>query len=373
MLDALRGILAILVVYRHSPAYLTRLVQTKDIFLAVDFFFCLSGFVIAYAYEDKLRTRLCTLDFMVARVIRFYPTFLVGMGLAFMVALGPGHLLLRTGGKGIVEASLPSLFFLPSLPIAAVGFLLFPLNMSAWTLLLELVANLGFGLLVRRKRFVTGSLVFICLISLGILLLAPQRLDSGSTWPGAPVGMARMGLSFTLGVFVLRYWKQAPIGRLRRTGGLRTALTVVLLLLAIILVPTPLSGTRPYQIAIMTLAMPSLIFFGADIQLGRFGSKVCSILGDLSYPLYIVHVPLLSPLFGSHVAHMAVSSKPLVQLLVPTYILVLAGFAWALRVYFDAPLGAWLTRRYKGRQKSGSRARTTPLQAQTSQPQLARP
>ena len=362
LLDALRGILAILVVYRHSPAYLTNLVQTKDIFLAVDFFFCLSGFVIAYAYEEKLQTRLCTRDFMVARLIRFYPTFLVGMALAFTVALGSAHLLTRAGGKQIAEAALPSLLFLPSIPLAAAGLLLFPLNMSAWTLLLELFANLGFGLLVRGKRFVTGALVLVCLASFAILVFAPQQLDSGSTWPGALVGLARMGLSFSLGVFVLRYWKAAPVGRLRRTGGLCTASTVVLLLLASILLPTPVSGTRAYQITIMALVMPALIFFGADIRLGKFGSKVCSILGDLSYPLYIIHLPLMSPLFGSRVAHLAVGSKSLMQFLVPIYILLLASFAWALRVYFDAPLGGWLMRRYKA-YRDASAARRQALAA----------
>ena len=367
LLDALRGLLAILVVYRHSPSYLTNLVQTKDIFLAVDFFFCLSGFVIAYAYEEKLRTRLSTLDFMIARVIRFYPTYLVGMALAFGMALGPGHLMSHMGGKHIVEAALPSLMFLPSIPLAAAGFLLFPLNMSAWTLLLELFANFTFGLLVRGKRFVTGAMVVGCMASLGILVFAPARLDSGSTWPGALVGMARMGFSFPLGVFVLRYWKAAPMGKLRRTGGLPTALTVVSLLLAIILVPTPVSGTRPYGIAMMALVIPGLIFFGADIRLGKVGSKVCSILGDLSYPLYIVHLPLLSPLFGSHVGHLAVSSKLLLKFLVPMYILLLSSFAWALRVYFDAPLGGWLTRRYNMyRQASGARRKALATPVTTS-------
>ncbi len=362
LLDALRGLLAVLVVYRHSPAYLTNLVQTKDIFLAVDFFFCLSGFVIAYAYEEKLQSKLGTLDFMVARLIRFYPTFLVGMGLAFAVALGPGHLLSQAGGKRIVEASLPSLIFLPSLPLAAAGFLLFPLNMSAWTLLLELFANLTFGLLVRGKRFVTGAMVLGGLASLGILVFAPNRLDSGSTWGGALVGLARMGLSFPLGVFVLRYWKAAPMGGLRRTGGIRTATAIVLTLLAIILLPTPFSGTRPYQIAMMALVIPSLIFFGADIRLGKVGSKICSVLGDLSYPLYIVHLPLLSPLFGSHIAHLALRSTLLLKFLVPMYILLLASFAWALRVYFDAPLGGWMTRRYKlYSQASAARRNATAL------------
>lgn len=338
--------LAILVAYRHSPAYLTNLMETKDIFLAVDFFFCLSGFVLTYAYEEKLRKNLCTRDFMMARFIRFYPTYLVGMTLAFTVALGPSHLLSRPGGAHVIEAAIPSLIFLPSIPLAASGFLLFPLNMSAWSLLLELVINFTFSLLVRGKRFVTGALGLLCAASLAVLVFSPH-LDSGSTWPGLLVGLARMGFSFPLGVFLQHRWKRMRLTGGRRPGGLPTALAVTLGLLVINLAPTPFSGTRPYSIVMIALVIPTLIFFGADIQLGKLPTKVCTILGDLSYPLYIIHLPLLSPLSGASIAHIAVGSKLLLRFLVPIYVLFLAAIAWALRVYLDAPLGRWLTLRYK--------------------------
>ena len=346
LLDALRGLLAMLVVYKHSPAYLTALLPTENNFLAVDFFFCLSGFVIAYAYEERLRTRLATRDFMAARVIRFYPAYLVGTLLAFFFALGSGHLLAQPGGKTIFLAALPSLLFLPSLPLAPT-FLLFSLNMPAWTLLIELVVNLAYGMLVRGKRFANSGLLLLAAASFCELVRTPLPLDSGSTWPGAVVGLARVGLSFPLGVFVLRLWKRMPMGRLRRTGGLPTALTIVMLLLSAVLVPIPTQMARPYQLFVILLVIPGLVFFGADIRLGRVGAALCPILGELSYPLYIIHLPLLSPLFGSHVAHLVQGSGVLHKLLVPTYICFLAALSWALRMYLDVPLGRWTTRRYK--------------------------
>ena len=356
LLDALRGLLAMLVVYRHSPAYLTAHVPTKNNFLAVDFFFCLSGFVIAYAYEERLRTKLSTGDFMVARLIRFYPTFLVGTLLAFFFALGPEHLFSQPGGHATFLAALPSLFFLPSLPLAP-GFLLFSLNMSSWTLLNELVANLGYGLLVRGKRLITPTLILVAIASFYEMVRTPLSLDSGSTWPGVLVGVARMGLSFPIGVFVLRAWRRMPMGGLRRTGGLPTALTIVVLLLTAILVQGPFRDARSYQLLVISLLIPSLIFFGADIQLGKAGSALCGVLGELSYPLYIVHLPLLSPLFGAHVAHFAEHSELLLRFLVPVYIGFLAALSWALRVYIDAPLGSWLTKRYKSYRESRSARR----------------
>lgn len=368
-LDALRGILAILVVLRHSPEDLTAQVQTKNIFLAVDFFFCLSGFVIAYAYDDRLRTRLKLQDFVVARLIRFYPTFLVGTLLAFLFAIGPDHMLNQPNGKLIVAGALPSLIFLPSLPTAA-NLLLFPLNMSSWTLFLELVINLGYALLVKSRRAVYPALMLICVASWFELAFAHPALDSGSTWPGVLVGCARMGFSFAAGAFLLNFWRRLPAqGFLRRTRGLPTALTITVVLLAVILVPAPFSGERAYQLAIITLVLPSLIFFGADIQLGPKASSLCAALGELSYPLYIIHLPMLSPLFGSHVRHLAAHSRTLAHLLVPAYILSLAALAWALRIYFDAPLGRWLTRQYNQRRRS--RNTLAPVAPQTQQPQLA--
>ena len=360
-----------LVVYRHSPAFLTSAVQTKDIFLAVDFFFCLSGFVIAYAYEDRLRTRLRLRDFIVARLIRFYPTFLVGMLLAFLFAIGTGHLLSKPGGWLVAEAAVPSLFFLPSIPLAP-GFLLFPLNMSAWTLLNELVMNLGYAVLVRAKKVFNYALAALCLASWLLLVFSRRDLDSGSTWPGALVGFARMGFSFSIGVFVMRVWRSAPLGGIRRTRGLPTVALLVTVMLAVILLPTAFSGQRVYQIFVLTLVLPAIIFFGADIQLGRLGSKACAVLGDLSYPLYIVHLPLLTPLFGSHVARLTHTHPLLRATLAPAYILGLAAASWALRIYFDAPVGLWLTRHYKRYIAAVSRTHTASTQPQASQAQLLR-
>lgn len=367
LLDALRGILAILVVLRHSPAYLTSQVQTKDIFLAVDFFFCLSGFVIAYAYDERLRTRLRLQDFVVVRLIRFYPTFLLGTVLALLMALGPKHMLSEPNGKSILLAGLPSLLFLPALPQAA-SVLLFPLNMSSWTLFLELVVNLGYALLIKGKRLVYPVLALICAASWCELAFSPRSLDSGSTWPGVLMGCARMGFSFAAGAFLLNLWKRLPAqGRWRRTRGLPTAATITLILLAIILIPTPFSGDRAYQLAVITLVLPALIFFGADIRVGPSGSRVCAALGDLSYPLYILHFPLLSPLFGSHVAQCAQQSPVLVRLFVPVYIALLAAVAWAVRAYFDAPFGRWLTQRYNRKKQAAKAVGAPPIQAQLVQ------
>jgi hypothetical protein len=78
LLDGLRGFAAILVVLYHMPPYLQRWFACPNAFLAVDFFFCLSGFIIAYSYEDRILRGMSFRDFCSSRLIRLYPLYFLG-------------------------------------------------------------------------------------------------------------------------------------------------------------------------------------------------------------------------------------------------------------------------------------------------------
>ena len=69
-LDGLRGIAALAVVTRHAPYFRNPFFES---YLAVDFFFVLSGFVLAHAYGQRLRGNLSILDFVKIRIVRLYP------------------------------------------------------------------------------------------------------------------------------------------------------------------------------------------------------------------------------------------------------------------------------------------------------------
>ena len=100
LLDGLRGVAALLVVVYHvfegfSFAELTNgagdgLIRTFNHgYLAVDFFFMLSGFVISYAYDDRFRS-MSLGSFFKRRLIRLHPMLLIGVliGVATFVAQG---------------------------------------------------------------------------------------------------------------------------------------------------------------------------------------------------------------------------------------------------------------------------------------------
>src|ERR1700712_1409072 len=80
-LDALRGLAAIAVVGFHISQVKLEPVLVPYGYLAVDFFFVLSGAVVAHAYEKQLRAGLSWQAFFVKRVIRLYPLALLGTAL----------------------------------------------------------------------------------------------------------------------------------------------------------------------------------------------------------------------------------------------------------------------------------------------------
>ena len=81
ILDGLRGVAALMVVWFHVfEAFATSHVDQRinHGYLAVDFFFVLSGFVIGYAYDDRWG-RMTYRDFFMRRLIRLHPMVVMGM------------------------------------------------------------------------------------------------------------------------------------------------------------------------------------------------------------------------------------------------------------------------------------------------------
>src|SRR6187402_3617673 len=89
ILDGLRGVAAIAVVTFHFMEWAISDYSKNFIghgFLAVDFFFCLSGFVIAYAYDDRMK-QLKPGPFLIRRLIRLHPLVVIGSVLGLITFL----------------------------------------------------------------------------------------------------------------------------------------------------------------------------------------------------------------------------------------------------------------------------------------------
>lgn len=270
-LDAMRGVAAIVVAAAHCGSILGSF-AIPAAGIAVDTFFAISGFVIAYSYERRLQEGSlgCT-KFMLIRFVRLYPMYAIGVlvSLALPIFLSVGH-----AHKSAVFNAL----MIPS-PLSE-G--LYPLNGPGWSLFYELVINAAYGAVLagwstRRLIFVAAASAF-ALIGLS---MSGYSLDGGWNWNGAPVAFARVAFAFIVGVILFRTRSESGAGRWS------------LPIWAIIVVIAFMTyGAQFYRLPLVLLAVPAFVFvatYGENFKT----STAAGFLGKLSYPLYATHYPLI--------------------------------------------------------------------------------
>nr|WP_317131583.1 acyltransferase [Mucilaginibacter ginsenosidivorans] len=146
ILDGLRGVAALSVVTFHFMEMAISDYSKNFIghgFLAVDFFFCLSGFVIAYAYDDRIG-KMGVMEFFKSRLIRLHPMVIMGSVLGLITFLFDpfgGHPELYSTGR-IALIFLCSILLIPFPVVTERAFNLFNLNAPAWSLFWEYIANI---------------------------------------------------------------------------------------------------------------------------------------------------------------------------------------------------------------------------------------
>ncbi len=333
-LDGMRGLAAICVAVMHGQE-LFGTDQAASAYLAVDFFFVLSGFVIAHAYRDRLAGGLSAMGFMRIRVLRLYPLYLAGS--LSTIALATYSMLGRHDDSLWQFAqpwlSLPfALLMLPSPASAS----LFPLNVPSWTLLFELVANAGYALRpVRARRWLLPAVIACAALALVAAALRQGDLDLGAEKATGAWGLARVLYGFPMGVLLYRIHGRVHVARH----------WAPLLLAALVLLMWPgWQGAcrTAYDLVFVLVVSPALVLAGAAVPaLGARLTRPCMVLGAVSYPLYALHQPTLHALFGTIDRHVAGAwLRPLLG--AGVIALMLAGSWQAARL--DARLRRWLTR-----------------------------
>jgi peptidoglycan/LPS O-acetylase OafA/YrhL len=336
-LNGMRGVAALAVAFMHIQWFLNG-IHPVIVSVAVDFFFVLSGFVIAHAYEEDLRQGYRRRHFMLARFIRLYPLFLVGLVLGAMskwLYEYPEDPMTFWGNVGF------NLFMLPyPFPYPGEYDNSFPLNFPAWSLFYELVAYSLFAVLIRR---LTGQwLAVVIAVGLAGLLFTgftEGTLDRGTWRPSVIGGLSRVVFSFFVGVALHRLWQRrgAPIA-LHPAG--------MLLLLTLPLLWRPEEGLNAwfYELAIITFYMPAMVWLGTGSVATGHCQKLCAVLGAISYPLYITHAPVY--LFVGRYDNWQGSvfmdkNQPWAALIL---IAALCLGSWMFATYIDMPLRRWLSR-----------------------------
>lgn len=326
-LDALRGVAALAVLLLHTNYWLWPGLA-RSAYLAVDFFFVLSGFVVAHAYDDKLERGLPVARFVKLRMVRLYPLHAAGLLIA-AVALAPAdfHLPAVTVALALVLGSL----FLPW-PFASDPDHLFPLNPPAWSLFFEVLANLAYGL---THRWLSQRVLIAMLAGAGTALCfkaaVTGTIDGGVRWTTFEAGLARVFFSFPLGVLVYRW--RASIPSVLGAGGPWLPLAV-LLLLCLPTVPAPWRAV--YDLAFVSVLAPLLVAAGTQASPSAAARPVFLALGAISFPLYVLHEPLRPWLLAA--AERVGLHGPAAGL---GYLVAIVGLAWAAAP-LDATTRRWL-------------------------------
>ena len=311
ILDGLRGVAALLVVFYHIFEGLsfaaggTVITTINHGYLAVDFFFILSGFVIGYAYDDRLGRTMTLGGFFKRRLIRLHPMIVMG------VVLGAVTYLLQGGVQWdgtrmpltmVMLAMLLALFMIPAVPGAPNDVRgngeMFPLNGPSWSLFFEYIGNILYGLFIHRLSTRVLRLLVV-LLGIGLAWFALfdvvgyGMIGVGWTLDGWNFfgGLLRMLFPFTLGMLLSRNFR--PV-RVRGAFWICSLVLLVLFCVPYIEGKAGVSLNGLYEVLCIFLVFPFLVRLGASGSLtDGVSTRVCKFMGDISFPLYAVHYPIM--------------------------------------------------------------------------------
>ena len=227
ILDGLRGVAALLVVAfhlleAHAASHQTQLINHG--YLAVDFFFLLSGYVIGYAYDDRWE-RMSLGSFFKRRLVRLQPLVVLGM------VIGAATFYFQTtsvwpliGQTPVWKVLLLTVLGSVMLPVTT-GLDIrgwqenYPLNGPAWSLFYEYLANVLYAVLVRRfSRVALAVLVVLAGAALLHFALTVPSGDMAGGWSltteQVRVGLTRVMYPFFAGLLLYRTGAAGP-GALR--------------------------------------------------------------------------------------------------------------------------------------------------------------
>jgi len=304
ILDGLRGVASVMVVAfhlfePHSTSHLNQVVNHG--YLAVDFFFLLSGFVVGYAYDDRWG-KMSIRDFFKRRLVRLQPMVVIGMivgAICFYFqdsVVWPGIHTVPVWKLLVVMLIGFTLLPVPaSMDIRGWGEM-HPLDGPGWSLLFEYIANILYALVIRR--FSKTALTILVVIAGCLLIHMAVTSPNGDIIGGWSVNAEQLRIGFTR--LVYPFFAGLLLYRICKPGNIKNAFFYCSLLVIAVLAMPRIGGTGHlwanglYDSLSTIFIFPLIIFLGASGEIkGKTASWVCKFLGDISYPVYITHYPLV--------------------------------------------------------------------------------
>ncbi|MCB5206101.1 acyltransferase family protein [Methylovorus mays] len=288
LMDGLRGIAALCVFIGHLTQHNGKFIFQSSP-LAVDMFFCLSGFVIAWSYSKKITSGMSFKMFASKRLVRLYPMFLIGLFFGvvayFVKKISTGTAI---SNSDMFNSLLLNSFYLPfiskneSLSLSGI----FPLNPPSWSLFFELAANLMFFFFI---RYSTKALLIIAAIIGALLTWYGLTIYPAPGWRDIHLigGFLRVGFSFIVGVLIFRGYQHIPNFNINPW-------LMACVLMAMLLMPRSQAWFSFYWISMVVITIPLMVAISTKIAVDNTFTKTSfEYIGWLSYPLYCVHVPII--------------------------------------------------------------------------------
>ncbi len=336
-LDGIRGMAAIFIVINHTNNYWG--FDLARNYLAVDLFFILSGFVIANAYDERIRSGIITFPkFMLVRLTRLYPVFL--LSLLFFSALTiygvTKHPLPSTVLIEVASSLALTALFLPS---HIEGYnLLFPINPPCWSLFYELISNAIYAVI---RPFLNNVALAAIVISSGLILMGAyyhyeKPVNLGWQWSYESIigGFIRSIFGIFMGLLIHRNHTF-----LKHRFSNKVSPWIAFAAVAIILT-SPDMGKFNWIIDAISVT----VFFPLCVCFASLGNhtkldKILLMLGSASYPMYVLHTPILNLLNRVQIVDASkfapISGIALVALLIALSVMI--------EKYFDIPVRKWIT------------------------------
>lgn len=340
LLDGLRGVAAIIVLIFHFLEYIFPYHKDSLLghgYLAVDFFFALSGFVIGYAYDQRIKTN-GMVNFFRNRLIRLQPMVILGavLGLLSYVFNPFANNIADAGWTNTILAFIATLLLIPLAILPNQADNVFPLNPPSWSLSTEYIANIFYAFVL--SRISKKILLLLYVVFAGWLIyIAKQRGWLIMGWESHYYfdGWARTAFSFTTGLVLFRF--NVVIKN-------KIPAFVLLLLLGLIFFIPHADNDWTRELVIVTLIFPFIIALSAGVNTSGFIQQLCIFLGRLSYPLYMTHYFCVS-VFGSYYLSHKPSGATLWMIVIILMIFILV-FSYIVMRFYDEPVRKYLMRKW---------------------------
>lgn len=347
-LTSLRFFAALLVVIFHYDIgkHLSFLVGVSSFgYEAVTFFFVLSGFILTYAHlerDEPEKLNLSAAAFMAHRIARIAPAYFVGLAIAapfFIVGYAIHHQISNSqfvAGVLLVPFALQA--WLPS--IATLW------NIPAWSLSVELFLYVTFAPFVRivgrteQIRLLTAAYALVCVVAFARMHLDNRPATDADWWHNLFAYFPLWHLpQFIFGIALAKLFIS---GKRFSQSAHEAILLASMFVIGVILqyhLAVPMLSSN-----IILAPVFGLLIFGAAGAKGPF-SQILSVrplvlLGDASYAIYIIHVPLSMWWYRITVVDLPIELPALIDF--SCYLLIVTGISIVVYTYIERPARRWL-------------------------------